>query len=77
MKPIGGAVSKFYRLLARLRRRYPGLVEKPTLSTLVLKTKTLAYMVVKALEMAGGRYTLNRSISLKPISLEAYIPQSQ
>ena len=56
-------VSRFYRLLARPRSCYPGLVERQTLSTLILKTDALAHMVIRAVEMAGGRYTMNRSLA--------------
>ncbi|RLI17950.1 hypothetical protein DRO54_10785 [Candidatus Bathyarchaeota archaeon] len=70
-------VGRFYRLLARLRRRYPHLIEGPTLSTLILKTDTLANTVVRAILRAEGRYTINKSISLKPMGLDVYIPQKQ
>ena len=71
------AVARFYRFLARIRRQYPGLVERPTLSTLVLGTETLARMVVRAVELAGGRYTIDRSMAGQPVGLEAYILQSR
>jgi len=68
-------VSKFYRLLAKLRRRYPHLIERPTLSTLVLRTETIACMVVRAVREAGGRYTIDRSMVGQPVGLDAYVLQ--
>ena len=70
-------VGRFYRLLARLRRRYPNLIDRPTLSTLVLKTDTLAEIVIRAVLRAGGRYTIDRSLAGKPIGLDAYTLQKQ
>lgn len=70
-------VSRFYRLLAKLKRRYPGLIERPTLSTLVLRTETLTRTVVRAVELAGGRYTIDRSLEGQPIGLDAYMLQGQ
>jgi len=68
-------VGRFYRLLAKLRRHYPHLIEKPTLSTLVLKTDTLAEIVIRAVLRAGGRYTIDRSLSSEPIGLDTYMLQ--
>ena len=70
-------VGKFYRLLAKLRRRYPHPIERPALSTLVLRTETLAYMVVRAIMEAGGRYTIDRSITGQPVGLDTYAPLRQ
>lgn len=70
-------VNRFYRLLAKLKRRYPHLIERPTLSTLVLRTETLACMVVRAIMEAGGRYTIDRSMAGQPVGLDVYALQRQ
>jgi len=70
-------VGRFYRLLAKLRRHYPHLIERPTLSTLILKTNTLAEIVVRAVLKAGGRYTLDKSLNAMPSGLDAYMLQSR
>jgi len=41
-------VGRFYRLLAKLRRRYPILIERLTLSTLTLNTDSLVEIIIRA-----------------------------
>jgi len=70
-------VGRFYRLLAKLRRRYPHLIERPTLSTLVLKTDTLAEIVIRALLRAGGRYTIDKTVGASPSGLDNYLSEAR